>query len=282
MHRVISMNEKQLAGKVAWVTGSTRGIGREIATHLARCGAHVVMHGTSALSPQVLGSGESLSSIASEISACHGVETQHVYGDLTEPAVVKSLVAQIHGRFGKIDILVNNAGGDIGIKGVQAPKAGKPEHNDAVFISDEDLQIVLNRNLMTCIYACREVAPEMIKRKQGWIVNVGSISGLVGIPESAIYATAKAAVHEYTRCLAAMLRPHGVYANAVAPGDTVTERFRASRAVEEGRMTQSGSLERYGWPVEIAKAVEFLVSDASSYVTGQVLRVDGGKQLWPC
>ncbi len=276
------MNEKHLAGRVAWVTGSSRGIGRETATHLARCGAHVVVHGTSAVSPQVLDAGDALSSIAREIAECHGVETLHVHGDLTQPAVVKSLVAQIHERFGKIDILINNAGGDIGIKGVQAPRAGKPEHNDAVFISDEDLQTVLNRNLLTCIYACRAVAPEMIARKQGWIVNVGSISGLAGIPESAIYATAKAAVHEYTRCLAAMLRPHGVYANVVAPGDTVTERFKASRPVEEGRVATNGSLERYGWPIEIAKAIEFLVSDASSYVTGQVLRVDGGRQLWPC
>ncbi|MDR3412993.1 MAG: SDR family NAD(P)-dependent oxidoreductase [Formivibrio sp.] len=276
------MNEKLLAGKIAWVTGSSRGIGRETATHLARCGAHVVLHGSSPVSPQVLDAGDALSSIAREISECHGVETLHVYGDLTKPSVVKDLVAQIHARFGRIDILVNNAGGDIGIQGVQAPRAGKPEHNDAVFISDEDLQTVLNRNLMTCIYACRDVAPEMIARKQGWIVNVGSISGLAGIPESAIYATAKAAVHEYTRCLAAMLRPYGVYANVIAPGDTVTERFKASRPVEEGRVSTSGSLERYGWPVEIAKTIEFLVSDASSYITGQVIRVDGGKQLWPC
>ncbi|MFQ3621421.1 MAG: SDR family oxidoreductase, partial [Spirochaetales bacterium] len=107
------------------------------------------------------------------------------------------------------------------------------------------------------------------------------ISGLVGLPESVIYATAKAAVHEYTRCLAVMLRPYGIRVNAVAPGDTVTERFKASRPLEEKRLQTSGSLERYGWPEEIAATVEFLVSDASSYITGQVIRVDGGKQTWP-
>jgi 3-oxoacyl-[acyl-carrier protein] reductase len=133
---------------------------------------------------------------------------------------------------------------------------------------------------MTCIYACREVVPEMIERRQGWVVNVGSIAGLTGLAGSAIYATSKAAVHEYTRCLAAMLRPHGVYANVVAPGDTLSERFKVSRPIDEDKIATSGSLDRYGWPIEIARAVEFLVSDASSYITGQVIRVDGGRQLW--
>ena len=274
------MTEKNLAGKVAWVTGSSRGIGREIAAHLAHCGAKVVVHGASAKPAQILGGGEDLATIASEIARTHGVETLHVCGDLSKEASVKALVAQIRERFGRIDILINNAGGDIGTKGVDAPQAGKPDHNDAVFIGDEDLQMILNRNLMTCIYACREVVPEMIERRQGWVVNVGSIAGLTGIAGSAIYATSKAAVHEYTRCLAAMLRPHGVYANVVAPGDTLSERFKASRPIEENKIATTGSLERYGWPIEIAKAVEFLVSDSSSYITGQVIRVDGGRQLW--
>ena len=275
------MAEKNLAGKVAWVTGSSRGIGREIAAHLARCGAHVVLHGASPVPAKLAGAGETLAVIAAEIAASHGVDTLHVCGDLTQAAVAKALVAQIHERFGRIDILINNAGGDIGTRGVDAPKAGKPDHNDAVFIGESDLRMVLDRNLMTCIYACQAVAPEMIARKQGWIVNVGSIAGLKGIPESAIYATAKAAVHEYTRCLASMLRPYGVYANVVAPGDTVTERFKASRPIEETRLSTTGSLERYGWPEEVARTVEFLVSDASSYITGQIIRVDGGQQLWP-
>ena len=275
------MTERKLTGKVAWVTGSSRGIGREIAAHLARCGAKVVLHGSTAAPARILEDGEDLGTIAAEIAQASGVDTMVVCGDLTKPDVVKVLGDQIRARFGRIDILVNNAGGDIGTKGVDAPKAGKPERNDAVFIGNDDLQIILNRNLMTCIYACQEVVPGMIERKQGWVVNIGSIAGLIGIPESAIYATAKAAVHEYTRCLASMLRPHGVYANVVAPGDTVTERFKASRPIEESRLSTTGSLERYGWPIEIARAVEFLVSDAASYITGQVVRVDGGRQMFP-
>ena len=275
------MENRHLEGRTAWVTGSSRGIGREIAAQLARCGAKIVLHGSSAISPKIDGAGEALAVIADEMHSAHGVDVMHVCGDLSQPAVVQALVAQIHERFGAIDILINNAGGDIGSKGVEAPDAGKPERNDPVFIGEDDLRAVLERNLMTCIFACREVAPGMIARKRGWIVNVGSIAGLAGRPESAIYATAKAAVHEYTRCLAALLRPHGVYANAVAPGNTLSERFRVSRPIDDDKVSAGGTLERYGWPREIAKAVEFLVSDAASYVSGQVLRVDGGQQLWP-
>ncbi len=275
------MANKHLTGKIAWITGSSRGIGREIAAHLASCGSHVVIHASSENSAQQLGSGDTLMVLAKKIAEQYAVETLVVCGDLTQSATVNALVEQILGRFGRIDILVNNAGGDIGSRGVRAPKAGKPEHNDAIFISEEDLHTVLDRNLLTCILACRAVAPEMIARQQGWIVNLGSIAGLTGNADSAIYSTAKAAVHEYTRCLAAMLRPHGVYANAVAPGNTLTERFQASRPVEQEKMATTGSLDRYGQPQEIAKAVEFLVSDASSYISGQVIRVDGGLQLWP-
>jgi NAD(P)-dependent dehydrogenase (short-subunit alcohol dehydrogenase family) len=275
------MAEKHLTGKTAWITGSSRGIGKEIAVHLARCGANIIVHGSTLGSPQAFQEGESLSAIAKSIARETGVETLHVCGDLTDPAVVKDHVSQIRSRFGHIDILVNNAGGDIGAKGVQTPKAGKPDENNAVFISVEDLKIILDRNLLTCIYACREVVPEMIRRKSGWVVNIGSISGLAGLAEGAIYATSKAAVHEYTRCLAVMLRPHGVYANAIAPGDTLTERFKASRPLEDRRLKNLDSLERYGLPIEVAKTVEFLVSEASSYITGQVIRVDGGMQTWP-
>jgi 3-oxoacyl-[acyl-carrier protein] reductase len=112
-------------------------------------------------------------------------------------------------------------------------------------------------------------------------VNIGSVGGLSGRAEGAIYATAKAAVHEYSRCLAAQLRPYNVYVNVIAPGPIVTPRFLASRPIDESLKTAEETLERYGQPIEIARVVEFLVSQDSSYITGQVLRVDGGRQLWP-
>ena len=145
----------------------------------------------------------------------------------------------------------------------------------------EDIRSVLDRNLMTCILVCREVTPEMMERRAGRIVNFGSIAGLHGIRESVIYATAKAAVHEYTRCLAVMLRPYNVTVNAVAPGDIVTSRFAASRQTDPNRFVEETTLEGYGRPIEVARTVEFLVSEGGAYISGQIIRIDGGTQCWP-
>ena len=272
--------EKRLEDKVAWVTGSSRGIGRVIAAHLASLGARVAVHGTSPYSTRAFDEADSLEAVAQAIAQEHGVEVLPVWGDLSDEATVKKAADEIRQRFGPIDVLVNCAGGDIGAQGVMSPTAGKPPGNDAVHISVDDLRAILDRNLMTCILTCREVAPEMMERGSGWIVNIGSIAGLAGFEQQAIYSTAKAAVHEYSRCLAALLRPHNVYVNVVAPGPIVTPRFLASRPIDEDQKVTGGTLERYGWPIEIARTVAFLVTSDSSYISGQVLRVDGGKQLW--
>lgn len=272
---------RHLAGKVAWVTGSSRGLGRVIATHLASLGAAVAVHGTAPTSTRAFGEGESLEAVTQAIGEEQQVPVLAVWGNLADEAQVRRLAGEVRAGLGSIDILVNCAGGDIGAGGTGTPTAGKPLHNDAVFISSDDLRSVLDRNLMTCILVCREVAPEMMERRSGRIVNIGSIAGLAGQEQSAIYATAKAAIHEYTRCLAQLLRPYNVAANAIAPGETVTPRFVASRPIDQQMMVPDGTLVRYGWPSEVARAVEFLVADSTTYITGQVLRVDGGKQCWP-
>jgi len=219
--------------------------------------------------------------VARDVAARTGRRVLAMPADLTHPEAVQAAVARIRAEYGRIDILVNNAGGDIGTAGASGPGGGKPPKNDGVFVSLEDVRAVIDRNLLSCIYVCREVAPEMIARKSGRIVTLGSVAGLNGRADGVMYATAKAAVHEYTRCLAAQLRPYNVTVNCVAPGGTMTARFVATGQANPRGVDQIGTLEGYGQPEDIARAVEYFVTDAGRHVSGQVLRVDGGDQTWP-
>ena len=277
----MSVSQGPLTGKVAWVTGSSRGLGRVIATHLGQLGASIVVHGSTPTSTRAFGEGNSLASVVDEIAEASGASVQMVYGDLTDSAAVERIVSEINARNGQIDILVNNAGGDIGVGGTMSPTGGKPDPNDAVFVPLEDVRAVIDRNLLSCILACKAVAPGMMDRKRGWIVNFGSTGGLAGRADGVIYAAAKAAVHEYTRCLAAQLRPFNIPVNCIAPGGTVTPRFLATRQADPARLEAVDTLERYAQPEETARAVAFLVSDPGPFISGQVIRVDGGGQLWP-
>ena len=270
-----------LAGQTAWITGSSRGLGRVMAEELCRLGAKVAVHGTRPDSPRTFGEGETMQQLADEIAKKHSGEAMPVWGDVCQEAEVRRVAGEIRQRWGRIDLLVCCAGGDIGAGGTAVGRGGRPEADDCLNISLDDLRSVLDRNLMSAMLCCREVAPEMMARKSGRIITIGSIAGCYGRPSGSIYAVAKAAVHEYTRCLAEQLKPYNVPVNCVAPGGTVTERFLVIHEIDQDKLVQEGTLMRYGRPHEVASVVAFLAGEEGRFVSGQVIRVDGGSQCWP-
>lgn len=244
-----------LAGKIAVVTGASRGIGREIALRLAREGADVAVTATTL---------DSARKTADEIEQI-GRRALALAVDVADAAAVEALFASVVAAFGKVDILVNNAG--ITRDGL------------LLRMKDADWDAVLDVNLKGAFNCTREAAKLMAKARSGRIVNIGSVVGEMGNAGQVNYCASKAGMIGMTKAVARELAKRGITVNAVTPGFIETDMTAVlSEKVRESLMQQI-PLERFGAPEDIANAVHFLVSDMGSYITGHVLSVNGGMYM---
>lgn len=250
---------QSLEGKVAIVTGSSRGIGKAIAITLANEGAKVLVTGLEM---------EETKQTASEITEKTGAEINYFVGDLSVESNVSELVEQTISSWGKIDILVNNAGG-----GVILPFL---EH------TAESFQQTLDRNLWTTIWPCHKALPHMIKQNYGRIINIGADSVRNGLWEHAGYNAAKGGVHGLTTGLAREFAMYNITINTIAPSTVESEPLEAVRRKDPEMAEKYIGLIPKGRGVyeeEIADAVWFLASEKAKFITGQVISINGGSTM---
>ena len=245
-----------LDGKIALVTGASRGIGKQIALTLAGEGAYVVVNYN--------GSEAAAHAVVEEIKAAGGDAEiwQCTVGDF---AAVEEMIKELHKKLGRIDILVHNA--------------GITKDNLLMKMKEEEFDAVIETNLKGSFNTMRHIARYMLKQKGGSIINISSVSGILGNAGQMNYCATKAGVIGMTKSMARELASRGIRVNAVAPGFIATEMTeKMTDAAKEAGLAQV-PMGRMGQTQEIANAVAFLASDKASYITGQVICVDGGMAM---
>ena len=238
-----------LAGRTAFVTGSTRGIGRQVAATLHAAGAKVAVVGRTVAT-------------AEQVAAELGDGAAGFACDMTDAASVRAAIAACEERLGPIDILVNNA--------------GLTRDNLLIRMTEQDWDDVLSANLRGAFVATQAVVKGMMKRRSGRIINVTSVVGLIGNKGQANYAASKAGLIGFTKSVAKEYAGRGVLANCVAPGFIETDMTGALPETQQAALLEAIPLGRLGQPTDVASAILFLASDLGAYVTGQVIVVDGG------
>lgn len=243
----------KLLGKVALVTGASRGIGRDIAIELAKAGANVAVN--------YAGSEARANEVVQEIQGL-GREAFAVQCDVANADSVAEMVKQTIERWGSLDILVNNA--------------GITRDNLIMRMKEDEWDDVINTNLKGVFLCTKAVTRQMMKQKSGRIINISSVVGESGNAGQANYVAAKAGVIGLTKTTAKELAPRGITVNAVAPGFITTDMTdKLTDEIKEG-MLKMIPLAKFGEPKDIANAVTFLASDDSRYITGQTIHVNGG------
>ncbi|MDF2608042.1 MAG: beta-ketoacyl-ACP reductase [Bacillales bacterium] len=245
-----------LNGKIALVTGASRGIGRAIALEYGKNGATVIVN--------FLGNVEKANEVVSEIEALGGKAIAYK-ADVANSSEVSKMFDDITKEFGKIDILVNNA--------------GITRDNLLIRMKDSEWDDVIQTNL-TSVFMCSKIAAKhMMRNRSGRIINVSSVVGILGNPGQANYVAAKAGVIGLTKSMARELAVRGILVNAIAPGFIETDMTQKLNDDVRSQMQTQIPLQRFGTPEDIANVALFLATDQSSYITGQVISVDGGMAM---